>query len=319
MSFLSPTVKCLAILGTLVLLSAPDFAEARAGGGRSMGSRGSRTYQSMPHAAPIERSKTAPTAPSNPSRATNEAPSAAPTPPPANTRPFLTGLAGGLLGAGLGSMLFGSLGHAGMGGIGGAGSAFGGILQIALIVGGGYLLYRFFIRSRSQTSSTPTPFPSPFAFQAHDAAPNFSSDLRESLTLTDQDKQEFSDRLMHVQRAWSDGDMAELRLHTTPEMAQYFSQELSVNASKGLSNKVEHVTLLKAEILDSFREDTLEYASARLLWSACDYMVKLGRDPEDDDYLVSGETAKPEHAEEIWTFVRASGGHWLLSAIQQMQ
>jgi predicted lipid-binding transport protein (Tim44 family) len=48
-------------------------------------------------------------------------------------------------------------------------------------------------------------------------------------------------------------------------------------------------------------------------------MVRLDREPFASDYVESGSNTQPQPAEEIWTFIRASGGHWLLSAIQQVR
>ena len=72
-------------------------------------------------------------------------------------------------------------------------------------------------------------------------------------------------------------------------------------------------------MVQSWHEFDLDYATAQLKWSALDYMVRLDRNPGDADYIASGSATNSDTAEEIWTFVRASGGNWLLSAIQQME
>ena len=71
-------------------------------------------------------------------------------------------------------------------------------------------------------------------------------------------------------------------------------------------------------MLQEWHEFDFDYATAQLKWSALDYMVRLDRNPGDADYIESGSSTTPEVAQEIWTFVRVSGGHWLLSAIQQI-
>lgn len=101
-------------------------AEARIGGSRSFGSRGSRSY-SRP-AAPS----------SQPSR--QYAPGQSPSQQQGGGG-FMRSMAGGMMGGMLGSMLFsGSAGAGGMGG--GAGGGGIGLFEIVLLAGGGFLIYR---------------------------------------------------------------------------------------------------------------------------------------------------------------------------------
>src|SRR5581483_11749583 len=87
---------------------------------------------------------------------------------------------------------------------------------------------------------------------------------------------------------------------------------------RGRDTTVTDVQLLKGDITEAWDEGDLEYASALMRWSAIDYVVRLGRNPGDPDFVVSGNPRQPVEAEELWTFVRSRGGHWLLSAIQQV-
>jgi predicted lipid-binding transport protein (Tim44 family) len=121
-----------------------------------------------------------------------------------------------------------------------------------------------------------------------------------------------------VQEAWGRADLSQLRQLMTPEMLSYFSEELTRNTSQGVQNIVSNVNLLKGEISESWEEGDLQYATAYLQWSAIDYVVRLGRSPGAPDYLVSGNPTTPTQAEEVWTFVRRTGGNWILSAIQQV-
>ena len=91
---------CLLVL-CIVALTAPHFADARAGGGRSMGSMGSHTYNSSPSAAPIQRSVT-PAPAATPSYNSGYNTNSGYAPSFGSSHPFLTGIAGGFLGAGFG-------------------------------------------------------------------------------------------------------------------------------------------------------------------------------------------------------------------------
>src|SRR5258705_1489019 len=116
-------------------------ADARVGGGGSMGSRGSRTFSAPPptstaaSVAPMQRSVPQPPRPGAPNTV-----GAAPAGGGFFSRPgLLGGLAAGFLGAGLFGMLFG---HGLFGGLGGLASFFGLILQIGLVLIIGGVLWR---------------------------------------------------------------------------------------------------------------------------------------------------------------------------------
>jgi hypothetical protein len=115
-------------------------AEARAGGSRSMGSRSSRSYSS----------------PANPSAQPGQSrQQAAPAPGAFQQQAgggFMRNMAGGMMGGMLGSMLFSSFAGAGGGMGGGTGGGIG-LFEIILLVGGGYLIYRF-IRNKNADSSS---------------------------------------------------------------------------------------------------------------------------------------------------------------------
>ena len=126
-------ISLFAVLGLSQILL-ESYADARAGGGRSGGFRGSRSYQ-----APAR-----PTQPSGPSQARREA-----TPPqqpasPLGPQPggFMRGLGTAILGGFLGSMLFSGIANAG--GFGGFGGSGFGMMEILLLGGLGYFLYRKF-------------------------------------------------------------------------------------------------------------------------------------------------------------------------------
>jgi predicted lipid-binding transport protein (Tim44 family) len=121
-----------------------------------------------------------------------------------------------------------------------------------------------------------------------------------------------------VQGAWSKGDLDTLRHYVTPEMLSYFREELATNTSQGVENRVDDVALIRGDVRDGWDEGALQYATCLLHWRAIDYTVRTGRKPTDPDWLVDGDPRRPSEAQELWTFARSPGGHWLLSAIQQV-
>jgi predicted lipid-binding transport protein (Tim44 family) len=226
--------------------------------------------------------------------------------------PFMSGLMGGFIGAGIAGMLFGHSAYAAEASP--AGSMLGLLLQLALIGGLIYFGVRLFRRRTAgpEQASYYTAEPMPTGIAAGGGRVAGSP-----ITITDADYTAFGDLLTNVQSAWGQGDLAQLRRFLTPEMLSYFSEELSRNASQGLENRVENVRLLKGDLLEAWQEDGLEYATTSMHWSAQDYMVRSDRGPNDPDYVARGVPAKPVETTEAWTFVRSRGGHWLLSAIQQ--
>lgn len=302
-----------ALICCAFLALAPALAEARAGssyGGRpsSFGSRGARSWDSN-GAQPLNRGYAQPS-PGQPGAASGMA-------RPAyggsfvQRHPFLTGMAGGLFG----SWLFGHSAYAEGGGA--AGSFFGTLLWLIII---GLLIWfaaRLF-RSRTLSSGWPARG-SPIMARSAGAAASPAGGFRgRDVNFSDADLQAFQRLHAAVQEAWSAGDLAALRRLTTPQMLDYFSQELSRNSARGVRNLVSNVQLVSGELAEAWEEGDLQYATAFLRWRAIDYMLRLGATPGDRAAVVSGDPRTPLQVEEVWTFVRRRGGDWLLSAIQQV-
>lgn len=295
----------------LIALSLP-LAEASAKIGRSsMGSRGSRTYD-----RPVERSLTPPPAPVQPQIA---APSpvypAAPQPLGfAQRNPMLSGFMGGLLGAGIGSMLFGHPAYASYDAAPGAG-IFGVLVQLAIIGGLGWLAFRLFRGAAPQggyggATRARGPVDVPYQVLTPTALPKGRID--KEFEPSDQDKSEFGRILIQAQQAWTNGDLAGLSRLATPEMVSWLSQDLTDYASRGQRNVIEDVHLARGEITESWREGNKEYATAALTYTARDHTVDLR-----SGQVVDGDPSRPAQSTEGWTFVRAPGGAWLVSAIER--
>jgi predicted lipid-binding transport protein (Tim44 family) len=286
----------------------------------SAGSRGTRTYSApaptatTPNAAnPINRSMTQP----GQGGINNARPPVSQ--PGGLFGGFGRGLAGGLLGGLLGAGLFGMLFGGGFfSGIAGFASILGLLLQVGLIVMVGMLLYRWWQR-RSQpqaayagmaggaagATNAPRSMLGGLGFGGN-AAP-----ASEPLQLAREDFETFERLLGEVQTAYGREDMAGLRTHVTPEMLSYYAEELSENASRGVVNQISDVKLLQGDLSEAWREGDKDYATVAMRYSLIDRYVEraTGRSADGTD--------QPQEATELWTFTRARGGSWLLSAIQQ--
>lgn len=311
----------LAAIAVAALAFAPSLADARAGGGGSMGSRGGRTFSAPSStntapstASPMERTMT--------QRPAAGAPGAAQS---AASRPgfggFGAGLMGGLLGVGLGGLLFGSGMFGGMSGLIGL---LGFALQAALIFFAVRWLVRRFMGNRQPAlAGAPGMFARnadvpaqgsrmlPGGGIAQPAATSSSSAAAAPVAVVEADYQSF-DRLLHsVQAAWTARDTGALRAMSTPEMAGYFDEQLAAQSARGVRNEVTDVKLEQGDLSEAWREGNHEYATVAMRFS----MLDVTRDAAGR--VVEGDPDRRAMATELWTFVRGSGRPWTLSAIQQ--
>ncbi len=303
----------IAAIAVAALAFAPSLADARAGGGSSFGSRGGRTFSAPPTtntspftAAPMERSMTARPAPS-PGFGAPAAPAFG------GRSAFGSGLLGGLLGVGIGSMLFGGGLFGGSGGMGGLGFI-GLLLQAALLFFAVRWLYRMFMRRQPAMAGGPSfartqqAGPAPSAMTGGMLGANRPAS---AVQIGKPDYEAFDRTLHEVQAAWSAQDLNALHALSTPEMVSYFGEQLAEQASRGVRNTVTHVKLEQGDLSEAWSEGSREYATVAMRFSSLD----VTRD--STGRVVDGDVALRSMATELWTFMRTPGGQWLLSAIQQ--
>jgi predicted lipid-binding transport protein (Tim44 family) len=102
-----------------------------------------------------------------------------------------------------------------------------------------------------------------------------------------------------------------LRARVTPEMLSYFAEDLAQNTARGVVNQVSDVKLLQGDLSEAWREGNAEYATVAMRFSLIDRTVERA-----SGRLVEG-SASPMEVTEVWTFRRAPGGAWVLSAVQE--
>ncbi len=311
-------IIALAVMTAAVVLVAAD-ADARAGRSSSMGSRGSHTYSAPPStstsptaAAPINRTMTQPGA-----TATAGAAAGAARPGLLGGGLFggglLGGLAAGFIGAGLFGMLFG---HGAFGGMGGFASILGLMLQIGLVVIVARLLFSWWQRRQSPQPAYASANANPATNQSFTGLGGMfggggnAAPASAPVTVAKEDYDAFERLLEDVQAAYSAEDLNALRREVTPEMLSYFSEDLAENASRGVINRVTDVKLLQGDLSEAWNEGNADYATVAMRFALTDTLVDRA----------SGKTVEggsPSEVTELWTFMRARGGNWLLSAIQQ--
>ena len=312
MKFARNMAQAMAVVLSLALplMLAVSSADARVGGGLSMGSRGARTFSAPPStstapgtAQPFNRTLTQPGSPGIGGAAGGGLFNSA-------GRGLLGGLAAGFLGAGLLGMLFGG----GMfGGLGGLSSILGLILQIGLILIVVRLAMSWWQRRHATAPAYAGAAPGYGAPSNMRSASGFGLGSGSApLEIVPADYEAFERLLGDIQAAWANEDIAKLRTLASPEMVSYIDDDLAEHKARNQTNLVSGVKLLQGDLAEAWREGDTDFASVAMRYALIDKTIDnaTGR-------LVKGSEA-PTEATEVWTFLRPRGGGWELSGIQQV-
>ena len=320
------------VISVFLLLSAwvmGSVGEARVGGGRSFGSRGSRGFSSPSRSYSNSPTRSYGGGSSNYSS----------TPPLSSQQPLgnsgfarpslLKSLGAGVAGGLLGGMLFRSFGGGGMGGgmmngMGGGGGI--GLLEILLLGGVLFLVYKLFMKSRQSGQSS---YPnvdsssdgasdlmrrakssgwsgafasSPASFsEPMDSAEDIQTDLA-------------TDLFFRVQGAWGNRDLMSIRDFLESDAKAFLEQEISHLKAQGRINRLENIAVRGVEVAESWEERGMNFSTVRYTANLLDFTVD-----ERTQQVVEGSRTEPVKFEEYWTFSKNAGSsNWKLSAIQQL-
>ncbi|MBZ0154591.1 MAG: Tim44 domain-containing protein [Alphaproteobacteria bacterium] len=305
-----------------------ESAFARAGrsggsGGSSLGSRGSRTYSAPSRPAPSQNTYQ------------NQQSSALPQQPAApQSGGFLRNMAGGLAGGFLGAMLFRSLGFGGgMGGMGGGGI---GLIEILLIAGIGFVIYKM-VRSRRQAAPAYGGYQGrqqdysgnyqpprditrdtiPVAPSRNDAAAGLAH-IRAYDSSFDEGRfrEKATDIFFKVQAAWMNRDLESSRQLFARDIYDTLHADLSRMKAEGRINRLENIAMRGVEITEAWQEQGKDFVTVAITANVLDY------ETDESGRLLEGSKTEPVKFMEYWTFVKPSGsgtGTWQLSAIQQAE
>ena len=307
--------RAVPVLLALVLTLAPALADARPGMGLSLGSRGSHSWSAPPGtagapngASPFQRSMT-PYSPGGYGNSYGQA---------GYGSQFggfgrggfrsglMGGMLGGLLGAGIGGMLFGR----GFFGFHGGAGFLGLLIQLFLL----FLVARWVMRRFTGVPAMAGV--GGFARNMFQPGGGFAGGgaagpRARPVTLNPADYKMFGQLLQGIQAAWSSHDLNGLQAMATPEMVSYFADQMAEQTSRGVRNQVLDVRLMQGDLSEAWAEGNREYATVSMRFS----MFDVTRDMAG--HVVDGSATERVTVTEFWTFLRSSGGHWVLSAIQQ--
>ncbi len=235
---------------------------------------------------------------------------------------FMKGLAGGIAGGFLGSMLFSSLGHAGVGGSGGGGGI--GLIEILLLAGLGYLLYRMWKNRQLQTAggapssglgaggSTWQKQWAPQAGYGNNTGA-FAQSLNPTSPIT---SEEASDIFFRIQAAWTRRDLGSVRHLLGSDISRTLDDDISVLKRDQRINRLENISIRQVDVRESTQEAGEDLTRVRFVANLLDYTVD-----ESSSKVLEGSDTEPVKFEEEWIFGRSSSNPseaWKLVGIQQV-
>ncbi|MBI5606856.1 MAG: Tim44 domain-containing protein [Deltaproteobacteria bacterium] len=315
----------LILVFTMAIISSEVWA--RAGGGRSGGFRGSRSFSAprtqSPGTSQFQRS-------TPPSSGFMNRPFSQST-----GSPFLRGLAGGVAGGFLGSMLFSGLGHGAMGsgwgsggGLGGSGFGFLEIILIGVLI---FFIFRFIRnRKKNEFSRNAAAAYSPPPYQQDQQADPYAAPIQSPdqeveagishIQSMDQNfdplafKDWVQDLFFKIQAAWGNQDLSPIGPFLTSQMNGIFQQDLDGMKTAGRVNRLENIAVRSVDITEAWQEEGKDFITILFYANLLDYT-----EDKNTGAIVSGSKTEPVKFREFWTFVRPVGsrGTWQLSAIQQ--
>jgi len=298
-------------------------AEARAGGGRSMGSRG---FSSGSRSSGGSYNRSAPYNTTNPTvqPGTPRQPN-----PYSPGRSFLYGLGGGLMGGMIGSMLFGRSGYGGTGNYGGGGFGFGDIVILLIIAGIIYFVYKRYKANRQMQMSGASPagfgsygYNEPvydISYTPQPALGSVSDGIRHIAALdpafSEQSFRETAEDLFFkIQGGWTRRDIGGIAGLLTPQTRDTFQGDISRYLAEKKINRLENIAVRQVEIVDAVQDQGEEFVTVRYTASLLDFTT------DETGTVLSGSPTDPVKFLEYWTYTRKTGERdWKLAAITQEQ
>ena len=242
----------------------------------------------------------------------------------------MSGLAGGLMGGAIGSLLFGGLAHGGMGG-GLFGSGIG-LFQILLMAGIGYFIYRRFFKRPAATGAqyqsmreSTGPYDSGPAMggsvNAPPPPPGGGSTLEGGLAEIRRSEPDFdpkhfvevaSDVFFQVQAGWMRRDIQSYRHLLGKNLAAEYEGHFADLRAKGHINKLENISIRKVEIVDAGVDGSDDFVTVLFTANLLDYTVN-----DQSGEVVEGSMTDPVKFAEEWTWARPVGTQdWKLEGLK---
>ena len=251
---------------------------------------------------------------------------------------FMRGLGGGLMGGFLGSMLFGGMAHGmGTGGFGGSGIGF---LEILIIGGLIYFLYKKFSGRRRPGGSSfyssgggatsSREYENTFTSQHRppDMASSGIPDMASANSPVDElgtvrhydpgfDPENFKeyaqDVFFKVQAAWTRRDISVMKQYLGQQLLSEYEQHFADLKAKGQENRLENIAVRKVDIVDMGEMGGEPFVIVQFRANLLDYTVD-----EATGKVLEGSNSEPVKFQERWAFSKSPGSsQWKLEGIQE--
>jgi predicted lipid-binding transport protein (Tim44 family) len=240
--------------------------------------------------------------------------------------PFWSGLAGGIAGGFIGSLLFGGRAYGGPMGYGGG----PGILDLLIIGALIYFGYRYFVRRRGVESmyyeenrtDNYSQYGAPYygdGQQPYMPEPNVVERGLEEIRRfdpsfnTERFLETVEDLFFRIQAAWMNRSLDGIENLLTPEMQEYFRAEFARMEHEHLINRLENIAVRKVEPAEVWQEASRHFITVLFTANLLDYTVD-----DNTGKLINGDKLNPVKFMEFWTFTRTTGsGLWQLAGINQ--
>ncbi|MBU0966484.1 MAG: Tim44 domain-containing protein [Proteobacteria bacterium] len=241
---------------------------------------------------------------------------------------FMRGMAGGLLGGAIGSMLFGGLLSGGSG---------IGLLPILLFCGIAFFIYRRFLNRQqapayaSCQQNDPAEFfsgsmPGGSDMQNPPPPPSFNSggSLAEGIAMIRRSEPDFDpdhfkevaqDVFFKVQAGWMRRDIDSYRHLLGQRLAGEYEEHFAEMRSNGHINKLENIAVRKVEVVSAGVDNNEEFVTVLFTANLLDYTMD-----EHSGTIVTGSNTEPVKFAEKWTWARpAETEIWKLEGIEGVQ
>ncbi len=176
-----------------------------------------------------------------------------------------------------------------------------GLLEILLIVGIIYFLFKKFKTSYQPTPETTAGIPVP------------EEEKKEEIPISDEFLKNFvKDMFIKLQKEWSKGNLSPLRKYFTDRLYNHLEMELIDLMEKKQRNVIEDINIKNVEIIHREKENSHEVAIAEIDAEMVDYIV------DEFGNIIKGSKDKPVKVKEYWVLV-GSGLNWKLDDIKEVE
>ncbi len=203
------------------------------------------------------------------------------------------------------------------------------MLDLLIIGGLIYFLYRFFVRRRAGQSinyEEAESYPrsgTPYHGSGRQAFLPQMNEVERGLEEIGRSDASFSaesfletveDLFFRIQAAWMNRGLDSVKNLVTSEMKDYFNGEFERMKQQHIINRLENIAVRKVEIAEVWQESGRDYITVLFTANLLDYTVD-----DSSGKVIDGDKLDPVKFQEFWTFSRSVGARqWQLAGINQL-